>query len=379
MQAKTLCAHSLDALEKQLAGFRQTGFEPTLAIVFSTINIELKTIQGLFNRQKIEFIGCSSAGEIADAASHEEAITGLVFDLAPASWCIHSTDYDAATTYSAAFEAGQFAKKAFENPAMILLSGGIQVDAEKVVFGVKDGVGREFPFYGGLAGDNLGLNQTWAFSSDFLSDEGLVCLILDADRVEVKGMATSGWEAIGGVNEITKAEGNMVYEINGKPALDVFIEYFGFFSNLSNPASELNTLSAQYPLQIERENGIKVLRSPLFANNDDRSMMLAGGVRQGEKFRFSISPGFEVVEKTVDEYADFRSRHASPEAVLLFSCKGRHAALGPMIDDEIEGLYNHWKTPMAGFFTYGEIGNPRGGNCEFHNETCSLVLLRERT
>ncbi len=136
-------------------------------------------------------------------------------------------------------------------------------------------------------------------------------------------------------------------------------------------------MSAQYPLQILRDGNYSVLRSPLFST-EDNSLILAGGVKEGDKFRFSISPGFEVIDKTVEEYNDLQKEIPEADLMILFSCKGRHAALGMLIEDEIEGIYKKWSAPLVGLFTYGEIGNVKNGVCDFHNETCSMVLLKEK-
>ena len=92
----------------------------------------------------------------------------------------------------------------------------------------------------------------------------------------------------------------------------------------------------------------------------------------------SISPGVEVIDQTIAELTDFLHDTTDADALILFSCKGRHAALGPFLADEIEGIYNHWQKPMIGFLSYGEIGNVRNGVCEFHNETCSLLAIKEK-
>jgi hypothetical protein len=85
-----------------------------------------------------------------------------------------------------------------------------------------------------------------------------------------------------------------------------------------------------------------------------------------------------VVEDTIQDFAWLSEKQPNADALLMFSCQGRYAALGPFLEDEIEGVYEHWKKPMIGFLSYGEIGSFKNGVCEFHNETCSLVLIKER-
>ncbi len=379
MKSTTFHCNTPAELNSKLAQLQNSGFRATLALCFADIALDFEVIQAAFLGQKIDFIGCSSAGEIVDAGVHENGIGCMLFDLDRRYYEVFTAEAGAdRNTYQICFDAGQEAKQAFENPGVLLLSGGMFVDAEQLVFGLKDGVGREIPFYGGLAGDSLQMNRTVSFSNNFQSENGIVCLVLDTDRVEMTGMAISGWKAIGGEHVITEANGNVLMRINGQPALDVFLKNFGFFDNTQHNDEPITTLSAQYPLQLEREGGVTVLRSPMSADYTTRSLILAGGVREGERFRFSIAPGFEVVDQTLEEFIPLSQKTTAAEAVLLFSCKGRHAALGPVIEDEVEGLFKKWNVPMIGFFTYGEIGNTRTGVCEFHNETCSLVVLREK-
>jgi hypothetical protein len=379
MQAKTLKAQSLLELQNQIEQFKKEGFQPTLAIIFAAIDIGLENVTNFFSTQKIDLVGCSSAGEIADHKCLQNSVVGLLFDLNRDFYKICSVHAEAKNIYKASFEAGLMAKSSFAKPAMILMSGGIAIDAEQLVFGVRDAIGREIPMFGGQAGDNAQLLKTFAFSNNFISDCGVSTLIIDYEKVDVRGMATSGWESIGNEHTITKCEGNVVFEINDRPALEVFHEYFGFFSNRVEAMDQHITISAQYPLQIARANGESVLRAPLFALPEQNAFVLAGGVKKGEKFKFSIAPGFEIIEKTIEKFNELRLQESTPDAVLLFSCFGRHTAFGPMLEDEVEGLYKHWNAPMAGFMSYGEIGTTELGVCEFHNETCSLVLLKERS
>lgn len=378
MQTKSLQVSSLDELKVTLEQATTNDFHPTLAIVFSSGVHNLQEIGYVFSKMEIEIFGCTTAGEICDQEIRRKAISILLLDMKKSYFRTHFVETGTMTTYQTAHEIGTVANASFKQPAIILLSGGVAVDAEQIVFGVKDALGREIPFYGGLAGDDFGLISTRVFSNDKESDYGLFALIIDNDHISVDGQATSGWEPVGTVNTITKAKGNIVYSINDEPALDVFLRYFGYFDNSPDEDKQLSSISGQYPLQIIRDNGYNILRSPLIGDEEERTLTLGGGVREGDKFRFSISPGFEVIDQTIDEFKQLNEDIPDADALILFSCVGRHAAFGPLLEDEIKGIYNHWNTPMVGFMTYGEIGNTKSGICEFHNETCSLVILKEK-
>ncbi|NJN78227.1 MAG: hypothetical protein HC803_07760 [Saprospiraceae bacterium] len=266
--------------------------------------------------------------------------------------------------------------KIYENVGVLLMAGGFGIDAASIVVGIKDGIQKEISMYGGLAADDLQMKKTHAFSHNHCTSTGSIVLVINTDKIEINGLAASGWQPIGVEKIITKSKGNVIYEIDNERAYDVYTRYFGI-TNKSDSIEHLLSLQTNYPLQIIRDKDT-ILRSSLVADEIEGTITLMGSVTEGDKFRFSNSPGFEVIEQTIAKFQDLKDKTPEADALILFSCKGRHGAFGPLIEDEIEGLYNYWQTPMIGFLSYGEIGNTPNGVCEFHNETCSLVTLKEK-
>ncbi|PHN03882.1 FIST signal transduction protein [Flavilitoribacter nigricans] len=353
-------------------------FQPTLAIVFCSIEQDISTIQVIFQQRDITCVGCTSAGEICDGSFFDQSIVCLLLDPEPSTFRIYESSPDQECTHQQAVDLGHFALSCFEEPASVVFSGGFSVNADNIIDGFKTAFGDlNRPIFGALAGDDLQLSRTLVFSNTAISDNALFALIFDNQKVRCEGIAISGWEAIGTVHTITRADGNVVHTIDDQPALDFFIKHFGYFSSAEIRKQSLENMSTQYPLQIIKENGNRVLRSPLIGNEEDGSLTLAAGVREGDQFRFSMSPGINVIDQTLTEFSTFHEKHAAADAMLLFSCKGRHSALGPFIGDEIKGVYEQWEKPLIGFFSYGELGVDDQGYCDFHNETCSLLLLRE--
>lgn len=377
MKIKTFISNSVAGIPAEIAALSTDGFKPNLGLVFCSINFDMGEVAALFDGLGIDVVGASTAGEIVNENVYDGIITGLVFEIEATSYGIFKQDYMGRNPFAACKAAGEYATGRFENPAVLVISGGVAIDAEQIVYGLKAGVGREIPIFGGLAADDLQLSATYAFTREGATSNGLAILVFDNDKIELKGRATSGWEGVGMENTITQADGNIVYTINDEPAINAFIKYFGYFNN-NDTKTEVSDISAQYPLQIIREDGTAVLRAPLMSVKENGALVLAGGVRNGDKFRFSIAPGFEVIDQTIGEFGDWRPQAAEADALVLFSCKGRHAALGPLIEDEVKGIYDFWNKPMVGFFTYGEIGAGENGICDFHNETCSLVVIRAR-
>ncbi|MCC6727370.1 MAG: FIST C-terminal domain-containing protein [Saprospiraceae bacterium] len=376
MQIKTFNSNSTDSLVQDIAELKTDGFSPNLAVVFCSVDFDLGAVSSIFNQLDIDIAGASTAGEIVNDSVYDGVITGLLFEINRDYYEVFSAEYESDNPFSACKKIGELAAARFKHPAILAMSGGVSVDAEQIVYGLRAGLSIDAPIFGGLAADDLQLTKTFSFTRHDVYSNGIAVLAFDNDKVELKGLATSGWEGVGMEHSITHAEGNIVYTINNEPAVNAFVKHFGYFDN--DNTGEVSEMSAQYPLQILREDGTAILRAPLLQIKENGALVLAGGVKNGDRFRFSIAPGFEVIDQTIAEFADMKAQTNEADGLILFSCKGRHSALGPLIEDEVKGIYDFWKKPMIGFFTYGEIGPTKNGICEFHNETCSLVVINER-
>ena len=187
--------------------------------------------------------------------------------------------------------------------------------------------------------------------------------------IELQGIAISGWKGVGTPKTITKAEGNIVYRIDGESALDVYNRYL-------NLGDDYN-LAAEYPIRLIRDDGSSVMRA-VRRVNEDKSIVFAGTIPEGAKVRFSAAPGFEIIEQTLEHMAEFSKKNPRSDAIVLFSCKGRHLVVGPMVEDEISGIRKLWNVALIGSFTYGEIGLGPEGRCDFHNHTVVPVLIHEK-
>ena len=224
MNTRPIYAESTQELEEQIKELQLTPFTPTLAIIFCSPKHDLNVVCQLFDKADIDLFGCSTAGEILFDEIYDTKIVGVFTDMKKENFQVISK-VTHGEIYNTAFELGIEAKNTFENPAIILASGGVTIDAEKIIQGLEDSIQREIPIFGGLAGDDLQLTATYSLSRHGAEEGGLVFTVFNADEVSIEGMATSGWESIGNVHTITKVEGNIVYTIDDKPALDVYINY----------------------------------------------------------------------------------------------------------------------------------------------------------
>jgi hypothetical protein len=362
-----------DALEKNMAD----GFQPTLAVVFLANENERIAVTELLSQKGIQIFGASTGDNFTDGEIESHTIVLLLLDIDPAYFHLVIKGADEGTIKEIAEQIGRSALMKFKKPAFLVVSGGLAVDGDEIIAGIESACGKGTTIFGGLAADFLRMQRTYVFNNDKLCDYGLLGLILDEEKISLSGMAVGGWKPMGMDRIITKSIGNVVYTIDNEPALDFVSRYAGLKDLDTNNA--LNFLiSSNFQLQLKREDKHPVMRTPMQANPQDRSIVFAGSLPEGSKVKLCLLPGFEVIEAALIEFNNYKKAQPEPDALILFSCAGRQLTLGPYVSEEIDGIKNIWNAPLAGFFCYGEIGRVVSGQHEFHNMTCSLATLKEK-
>lgn len=379
MKAKTIIGNSAADIQTALLECLMDGFKPTLAIVFISVKQDSETVCTLLNNEGIQIFGSTSSGEFISPKISEGGIVIMLLDMKQEHFKVLFVETSDSSAFETSKQLGAEGKNIFENPAFIIASGWLHTDGEQIVKGIEEGFGTEVALFGGMAGDDLALREPIVFTYGKQSTTGIVAIIIDEDKIDIKGIATCGWKPIGITKTITKSLGNIVYTIDDKPALDLVIKYLGL--NLDNEISEnmVVNLGAYYPLQLERENAPPVMRTTMLGNKEDRSLICAGTVPEGAKVRFSLPPDFDVIDAVVEECTDLKNEQQNEaDAMIIFSCISRYLSFGVMTSEEIERVQQVWNVPFVGFFSYGEFGKSKNGKHEFHNNTCCVVVLKEK-
>jgi hypothetical protein len=387
MQAKSIKGKSTEDIQVALDKMIAEGFQPTLAIMFLSIKQDIEAVLGLLEKKEIQIFGATTAGEFIDGDIGEGSTVILLLDMDPAYFKLAFIEIDPNNALEDAKKLGVIAKESFTNPALIVATGGVFIDGEQIMDGITQGFGkpvssaeREVTIFGGMAGDDLIAEKPLVFINKKCKDNALIALMIDEDKIDVRGIATCGWKAIGTNKTVTKSEGNIVYTIDDKPALDMLMKYLGVDVQQEGNNGIVAFLNSwYYPLQLERENGDIVIRATRFANSEDRSLICTGSVPQGSKIKFAFPPEFDAIETVVEECESIKDDPQQlADALIMFSCVSRHLSFGALMKEEIDQVKKVWNAPMAGFFTYGEYGRSKIGNNEFHNNACCIVALKEK-
>ena len=385
MKAKTIHGESPEEISTALRQSMDKDFLPTLAIVFISIKQDRKAVCDLFQREGIQVIGATSSGEFVEGHESKEGIVAMLLDLDPSSYRIILREIGDGSLKEAAEDLLGQAQGAFTKPSFILLSTfhnekGVTIDGESLIQHITEVAGPEVNLFGGMAGDDISFTGTYVFTDSQVTDYGIVALVLDEEKVRLRGVALSGWKPIGISRTITKADGNMVYTIDDKPALETYLRVLGIDpASIQNRINFFSSEAIHYPIQIAREGRQPLMCNPIGYDEEKGAIIFESEIPQGTDFRFSTPPDFDIVETVLEKAEELKEQSgARAEALLIFSCAGRLSALGPMAQQENDGLHEIWEVPMAGFYTYGEFGKAVNGKHEFHSTTNSWVVLTEK-
>jgi len=380
MQAKTIKGNNTKEIQLALTKSLANGYKPSLALVFISVKQDIPSIVRLLDEKNIQIFGVTTGGEIADSDISHEAISILLMDMDPTNFRILLDDYAAIDAVEVAKTITERALTIFPRPAFLLSNSfekpqdiGI---GEKIVQAISHVAGNEVTIWGGGAGDDLMFKETFVFNNANITNKGILMLVLNEDKILVKGRAASGMKPIGTEKVITKSEGSWILEIDNQPATDLVMKYMG--ENLSTEDFKDFNLKNIF-LNLMREDSSSIIRATMGFNMDTKGITVSGRIQPGDKFRFTLLPDFDILTEVSENAKQFQQTEMpEADALVMFSCIGRIDAFGPMTSEELQGIQNVYNAPMAGFFTYGEYGRATGGNNEFHNMTCCWVALKEK-
>ncbi len=374
MRSHSFVAESAEHIITNVQQAMAEGFTPTVGIMFTSVSLDARVVAEALADVPFPVFGATTCGEILavgpESSVHERSAVVSLLEMDASAVHLRTFHGDDGA-WALGRAVAEWSIGQFDQPVIIAALGGLALDGEDFVRGVTSVAGADVALFGGLSGDDWRFTETSVFTNGGHVTPGAVVLVLDGRKVAVSGIATSGWIGLGAEKIVTSSQGNVVRTIDNIPALDVYTRYLGI------QPEDLPGIGVEYPMLVHREDNTSVLRAVVGVDHATRSLVFAGTVPQFARVRFSSSPGFEVVDYAKTDLASHHERNPGADFLLMFSCMARHAALGPIVEEEITRAHELWQCPLIGMFTYGEIGRNARGHCDFYNETCTLVTLRE--
>ena len=321
-------------------------------------------------------LGCSTAGEIYGTEVRDETLvaTAIAFEqtrLHGASLKLNEVDDS--------YQAGKRLADSLPHESLVhvlVISDGQKVNGSELVAGLAEHLPSNVTLTGGLAGDGDRFQETLVIWDGPPEPNRIAVVGLYGEHIKVGFGSLGGWDAFGPERLVTRSAANILYELDGQPALALYKKYLGEYAN-DLPASGL-----LFPLSLRNAAGESVVRTILGINEAEQSLTFAGDMPQGGHARLMKANFDRLIDGAIG--AAQTSYNAigdtPPELALLISCVGRKLVLKQRIEEEVEGVQDIFgrETVLAGFYSYGEISPfTPSAKCELHNQTMTITTLSE--
>ncbi len=337
-----------------------------------TILADLRSAYG-----EAPILGCTTGGEIfgADVLDDSVVVSAIGFERASVRVAAHDLSHTSQSKEIGAALAQELA--APELRAIFLLSDGTGVNGDSLVSGCLGAVPSDVVVTGGLAGDGARFQSTAVGCDDAMRPGRVAAVGLYGESLSIGHGSFGGWDEFGPPRTITRSAANVLYELDGEPALDLYKRYLG------EEAQGLPGSALLFPLSIRPvggDAGSEVVRTIVGVDEDAKSMIFAGDMPTGHMARL-MRGNFDNLVDGAGRAAEAAAAVATPCLALLVSCIGRKLLMGQRIAEEVEIVADVLgkNASLMGFYSYGEI-SPHGftGKCELHNQTMTITTISER-
>jgi hypothetical protein len=261
--------------------------------------------------------------------------------------------------------------------AIFILSDGTHINGSELATGLNDHNPFNIPVTGGLAGDGARFSQTCVGLNKSPEGGTVTAIGFYGSQLRVGHGSFGGWDEFGPVRTITRSHKNVLYEIDGRCALDLYKEYLGPYKE------ELPGSALFFPLSLKEQDSEKTLiRTILNINEKDKSMVFAGNMPEGKQVRLMKANFDKLIDgSSIAARYTFDKLNSQPELAILISCVGRKLVLQERTDEEVHAANEIFgdSTFTTGFYSYGEISPFHSGSCcELHNQTMTITTFSER-
>lgn len=325
----------------------------------------------------VPIVGCSTSGEILgdEVIDDSLVVTVVEFDHTQVRSAYAKIDETKTSDAVGAELARQLNDASLRH--VFVVSDGLKVNGSDLARGLASGISEGVSITGGLSGDSSNFEETWVIDNEVAGPQLVAAVGLYGEHLRVGCASMGGWQPFGPVRTITRAENNILYELDGGSALDLYKTYLG------DHANQLPSSALLFPIVVtEANNGQGVVRTVLSVDDEKKSMTFAGDIPQGGTA--------QLMKTNVDDLVDGATMAAEtslsglgdvrPDLALLVSCVGRKLVMKQRIEEEVEAIRDVFgaDTKIAGFYSYGELCPfSQGQECRLHNQTMTITALTE--
>ena len=374
---------------QQITWNPQAGWTPikaeNVSVVFYFGTRQILSCGARYNELRDMFpgahiLGCSTGGQINnnDISDDEIVAAAINFDATR----LHLVRQDIGDAQQSR-KCGETIGRALireDLAGVFVLSDGLNVNGSELVNGLVAAIGPNIPLTGGLAGDGADFAETLVGGDCVPRARMVVAVGFYGSAIRIGHGSAGGWDLFGPRRQVTRSTGNVLFELDGEPALDLYERYLGPEDSKGLPGSAL-----LFPIQVHDANqpDSAVVRTVLAVDHEARSMTFAGDVPQGWTAQLMHGNFDRLAEGAADAARQARiglAGEGDHQFSILVSCIGRRLLMGQRTGDEAEaaGAELGADTLRFGFYSYGEISpHAKSGVCELHNQTMTVTTFAE--
>jgi hypothetical protein len=326
-------------------------------------------------------VGCSTGGQINNDDVNDDEIVAAAISFEATRLRLYRQEIGDAGKSRECGEAIGQALAAEDLAGVFVLSDGLNVNGSELVAGICKVIGSNIPLTGGLAGDGADFKETLVGGDCAPRPRVIAGVGFYGPAIRVGHGSAGGWDQFGPRRKVTRSNGNVLFELDGEPALDLYERYLGPEESQGLPGSAL-----LFPIQVyDLQNpDSAVVRTVLAIDRDSRSMTFAGDVPQGWTAQLMRGNLDRLAAGAADAARQARdclvSKESDRRLSILISCIGRRLLMGQRTVEEVEAVGAELGANMTrlGFYSYGEISpHAKSGVCELHNQTMTVTTLAE--
>lgn len=319
----------------------------------------------------------SACAEISSSTVNEDSITITAMEFERSTFDIKTsnvldTDLDS-------FKTGKELIEKFSAEGLryvLVVSEGSFINGSQLTRGMSMSGMDNLLITGGLCGDDTRFEKTIASYNENPKAGEIVAIGFYGESLEISFSIYGGWTPFGPERTVTKSKDNILYELDNKPALDLYKTYLG------DKAKDLPGAALLYPLNVKSvDEEQSIVRSILNINEEENAVVLAGDIQIGSKVQLMMTNVDNIAnasERAAKQALEFRVN--TPEIAFLVSCIGRKLVLDQRVEEEIDEVIEvlGTETTVSGFYSYGEIAPFHGETaCQLHNQTMTITLISE--
>lgn len=319
--------------------------------------------------------GCSTAGEIFGGTVRDDSLAALCIEFATTRVRADAIVVTAAAESSAAATELGRRLTAPDLRHVLVLSDGLSVNGTTLTSGFRTALPAHVSVTGGLAGDGAAFKRTLVGLGADIGPQRIVAIGFYGPHLTVSYGSAGGWEPFGPRRLVTRSTGNVLYQLDGQPALALYKRYLG------ERAAGLPATGLLFPLSLlpSRESDSGLVRTILAIDETHQSLTFAGDIPVGAYVRL-MKAGCDALVGGAETAATGAGQPSAPGFAVLVSCVGRKLVMGQRVEEEVETVLAQLgpKITAAGFYSYGEIC-PSGvqHSCDLHNQTMTLTVFTE--